>query len=440
MSHTREEEWKQVRALHLVRDERDREVGAAAKGRAGDAVLAASQLFAAVCLLRGDPAWAAFLSLTFVGGGAQCLHRFWEDRERFFLICGLAASACGAALGCWYLLQDPGTGPSLGRLAAFALLISLLTSLSGLIFVPLLLGAVWLKYKVGHMDGEAWEHYFQSVSTVGLLLRGGVLLLLVTIFMIVDDPAKLGVKPYGYEKAAEIAAAVAAKKEKESRQGGLDLAAARRTPSYWLLWIGLAISSFPGVAFRFYNGAFFRGPIGLDTVTYSNWASVLSVCIAAGMILMGVMADKLGSVKMVVLMHVVSIVGYACAIVLMNNTGSFALLLVTVILCGMNGPLDNATAPYLIPEAFGRKYYDEIIGSYAGAMMIGNVCVPMLLGGIISDGTAASFGLAWKIIIGFGAAAMVILLVGLFKGPYRKQYLALRAAEKQQKALGTAEE
>ena len=53
MSHTREEEWKQVRALHLVRDERDREVGAAAKGRAGDAVLAASQLFAAVCLLRG---------------------------------------------------------------------------------------------------------------------------------------------------------------------------------------------------------------------------------------------------------------------------------------------------------------------------------------------------------------------------------------------------
>lgn len=76
MSHTREEEWKQVRALHLVRDERDREVGAAAKGRAGDAVLAASQLFAAVCLLRGDPAWAAFLSLTFVGGRGACLHRF----------------------------------------------------------------------------------------------------------------------------------------------------------------------------------------------------------------------------------------------------------------------------------------------------------------------------------------------------------------------------
>ena len=256
------------------------------------------------------------------------------------------------------------------------------------------------------------------------------------IGMIEDNPEKVGTKAYGYEKAEEIAAAVAAKKEKESRQGGLDLATARKTPSYWLLWVGLAISSFPGVAFRFYNGAFFRGPIGLDTVTYSNWASVLSVCIAVGMILMGVMADKIGSVRMVVLMHVISIAGYACAIVLMKNTGSFALLLITVILCGMNGPLDNATAPYLIPEAFGRKYYDEIIGSYAGAMMIGNVCVPMLLGNIISDGTAASFGLAWEIIIGFSAVAMVILLVGLFRGPYRKQYLALKAEESQMKKSG----
>ena len=86
---------------------------------------------------------------------------------------------------------------------------------------------------------------------------GGILLLLVTLLMIEDNPEKVGTKAYGYEKAEEIAAAVAAKKEKESRQGGLDLATARKTPSYWLLWVGLAISSFPGVAFRFYNGAFF---------------------------------------------------------------------------------------------------------------------------------------------------------------------------------------
>jgi len=260
----------------------------------------------------------------------------------------------------------------------------------------------------------------------------GLALLLVTICMIEDSPEKRGVKPYGWEKAEKIEAEFALKKAADNAAGGVDLASARKTKSYWLLWLGLAISSFPGVAFRFYNGTFFKGPVGLDTVTYSNWASVLSVCIAIGMILMGVMADKMGAVKMVVVLHVISIAGYACAIILMNHTNSFGLLLLTVILCGMNGPLDNATAPYLIPEAFGRKYYDEIIGSYAGAMTIGNICVPLILGNIISTGTYGAFAKAWEIVIGFGAVAMVILLLGLYTGPYRKQYLAMKAQEKLQ--------
>lgn len=99
----------------------------------------------------------------------------------------------------------------------------------------------------------------------------------------------------------------------------------------------------------------------------------------------------------------------------------------------MNGPLDNATAPYLIPEAFGRRYYDEIIGSYAGAMMIGNIFVPLMIGGIISDATYESFTKAWWIIIGFSVVAMILLLTGLYTGPFRKQFLAMKAQKKQEK-------
>ncbi len=261
----------------------------------------------------------------------------------------------------------------------------------------------------------------------------GLILLLVTIIFIRDTPEQMGVKPYGWEKAQQIQAELEAKKALNDAKGGITLATARKTKSYWLLWIGLAISSFPGVAFRFYNGAFFKGPVGLDTVTYSDWAAVLSVCIAAGMLLMGIMSDNIGAPKMVIIMHVVSIAGYACAIVLMKHNTSFALLLITVILCGMNGPLDNATAPYLIPEAFGRRYYDEIIGSYAGAMMIGNIFVPLMIGGIISDATYESFTKAWWIIIGFSVVAMILLLTGLYTGPFRKQFLAMKAQEKQEK-------
>lgn len=48
----RSEDLKQVRDLHLVRDERDREVEAAAGRRAGSAVVLASQLLSAACLLQ----------------------------------------------------------------------------------------------------------------------------------------------------------------------------------------------------------------------------------------------------------------------------------------------------------------------------------------------------------------------------------------------------
>ena len=48
----RSEDLKQVRDLHLVRDERDREVEAAAGLRAGNAVVLVSQLLSAVCLLQ----------------------------------------------------------------------------------------------------------------------------------------------------------------------------------------------------------------------------------------------------------------------------------------------------------------------------------------------------------------------------------------------------
>ena len=52
----RSEDLKQARDLHLIRDERDREVEAEAGLRAGRAVMLVSQLLAAACLMQRDPA------------------------------------------------------------------------------------------------------------------------------------------------------------------------------------------------------------------------------------------------------------------------------------------------------------------------------------------------------------------------------------------------
>lgn len=54
----------------------------------------------------------------------------------------------------------------------------MLAALSRLLFVLAVLAAFWLKGKLHRMDGDGWEAYFQSVSTLRLLLGlGGTRLL-----------------------------------------------------------------------------------------------------------------------------------------------------------------------------------------------------------------------------------------------------------------------
>ena len=112
MPDSRETETQQARELHLLRDERDREVDAQGAGKAGRAVL---------CIWQGDPAWAALLALTFVFAAAKFFHRFAADREGPPLLLGLAAAA---ALG-YFVFRWRGFAHP-GRLTAAFLLLGLL--------------------------------------------------------------------------------------------------------------------------------------------------------------------------------------------------------------------------------------------------------------------------------------------------------------------------
>ena len=131
----RSEDLKQVRDLHLVRDERDREVEAAAGLRAGNAVVLVSQLLSAVCLLQDDPAWMALLSLTLVWGGVKGFWRFRQDQERIYLVWGLLTCAGAAALLLAYLmpsLRRMFTTGSAVALALFTAIAAVLSVVAGL--------------------------------------------------------------------------------------------------------------------------------------------------------------------------------------------------------------------------------------------------------------------------------------------------------------------
>ncbi len=182
MRRTKQEETRTLQDLGLLPDERDRELSTAAQSRAYCALLTVSLLMAAACLLEGNPAWTVLLSLTPLGWAVQSLCRFAADGKKLFMGLSLISGAAALALLGWYLIQGQGTY-SLGRLIAFTLLTGLLISLAGLVFLALFLALLFIKGRMGRMNGDKWENYFQSISTLGLLVRLGLLMALAMLLV-----------------------------------------------------------------------------------------------------------------------------------------------------------------------------------------------------------------------------------------------------------------
>ena len=165
MTRTKQQELEQAQNLHLIRDERDLELENRARSRAHAGLQLGCLLLAALCYLQGDPAWTVLLALPLLGCSIQAG--------------GFLSGLLALFLGGPFLVRLLGESPlSPGRLACFVLLAALLTALAGLLFVLMVLSAFWLKAKLHRMDGDRWEDYFQSVSTLRLLLcLGGASLL-----------------------------------------------------------------------------------------------------------------------------------------------------------------------------------------------------------------------------------------------------------------------
>ena len=78
---------------------------------------------------------------------------------------------------------------SIGRLTGFAVLSCLLISLAGLVFLALFLAFLFVKGKWSRMNGDKWERYFQSIPTLGLLVRlGGLMSLAMVLVSILSVP------------------------------------------------------------------------------------------------------------------------------------------------------------------------------------------------------------------------------------------------------------
>ena len=95
---------KKLRRFRCFKYERDEQIETISKGGAGSAIVAISQIFVFVCLVKHDPAWKAFLSLVLGGIASLLFNAYSNYHEKPWLYVGIAFMIPAIVLGICYIL------------------------------------------------------------------------------------------------------------------------------------------------------------------------------------------------------------------------------------------------------------------------------------------------------------------------------------------------
>jgi len=220
---------------------------------------------------------------------------------------------------------------------------------------------------------------------------------------------KSGVAPGDEEQAQAGASAESLPGERTLDLGGLGVAEAVRTRSFWTLsfgdfLMGIVFTSVVVnmVAFTTYSGISQRSA----TVAYSAFLALNTF----GILLFGTAADKIKIKWMMLLCYGAP----AIAMVFLFRLPSLWFLYLFVIIFGMTGGGRSALWPLALGECFGVAHLGTIFGWLNIPFMMGNAIGPVL-GGYIVDATGG-YGRLFALCMGFSAVSV------LFISRMRKEY------------------
>lgn len=248
--------------------------------------------------------------------------------------------------------------------------------------------------------------YFLGAAT----LIGGLLATMICVRA--DKPEKVGQKPLGWEKAQEAQVAAGG-----SAQGlepvGLTHAQALKTPSFWLIFVGLFFSAMLVVSLKIYAPTFFIS-IGFTIGDSANLATFLTIFCALATMLSGVIAEKFGNYVYIIYMNVLFIVG---AFMLLSTNSSFAFMVAAMAVVSLASP-SNTISPTILPDVFGMRDFAKINGNLTSAYLLGVALVNQLVGFIFD--ITGSFDGVWIALIVMAIASMACLLLALKLAPVKK--------------------
>lgn len=203
--------------------------------------------------------------------------------------------------------------------------------------------------------------------------------LIPALFMFKNDPADIGLKPYGYEKARADAAGA----EPAPASAGVTLKRAMKSPAFYLMCILAGSSSFY-TCVNFYWTAY-ATQLGYGLFVSSVIGSIAMYGQILGKLGLGAISDKWFKAS-IVLSYVFGIIGVSGALLLGGSAGT-VMILVFIFLYGMTHAANAVETPIIARNVFGNgKDYASI---YSNIMSVGSFCsaIGSTLFGFIIDWT-----------------------------------------------------
>lgn len=205
-----------------------------------------------------------------------------------------------------------------------------------------------------------------------------VVLLPLILLVVVATPAELGLVRIGDDDM-----------DMRRESQGLMLKQALRTKSFWLMAVVVFLFAVNGSTVTSNQLAYFTD-IGLPVMQAAAYASVGSIILIVGKIMLGVLCDKLGVRKTALYFTSVEILGMALLLCSSKITG---LALPALIFFSVGTSVPTVCNPLMIEEIFGNRDFGSVFAIISIFANLGIGLGP-LFGTIIFDLTQ-TYALAW---------------------------------------------
>lgn len=272
-----------------------------------------------------------------------------------------------------------------------------ISSTLALVFAVTTLGSAVYQFLMGQLNAiVGWRMSFLIFGIVSAVIGiiGNVLFL----------------KPPVYDESAGTAEEKAAAPELD----GMSASEVLKTPSFYLLFIGIAMSAMMMAGMATYATSFWQ-TYGLSATTSATILSLLSLATMLGSYLSGLVMQKWGGKVYVCFIFI----GFAIGIVLeclWPSTQITALLFIALFFL-MWGIAGSAISSQLVPSIFGAKHYNVINPIFMGAFYLGCALTSVLVGTIA---TAHGYIVAFYVLGGFAIVGLICCLLALALSPYKK--------------------